>query len=242
MKKQDLFFAIILIILVLPFFPFGFLDNFHKSYLFNEEHWVSTSFMKFAILATMGEILGSRIKSGSYILKNFGIIPRAIVWGLIGITIKVAFVVFAIGVPAFIEKYLWISNAKESMSSRDVFEAFDKGFGWTRVFCAFFISTTLNVMYAPVMMTFHKITDLHIMGNEGKLKSLVTPIKFGDMFSKINWNVQWNFVFKKTIPLFWIPAHTITFMMPNEYRIIIAALLSIALGILLALASQKKAN
>jgi hypothetical protein len=39
--------------------------------------------------------------------------------------------------------------------------------------------------------------------------------------------------------MFWIPAHTITFMLPVSLRILFAAALGIVLGIILALASQK---
>jgi len=44
-----------------------------------------------------------------------------------------------------------------------------------------------------------------------------------------------NFVLLKTIPFFWIPAHTLTFLLPKEYRIVIAAFLSVVLGVILAL-------
>ena len=50
---------------------------------------------------------------------------------------------------------------------------------------------------------------------------------------------MWGFVYKKTIPLFWIPAHTITFLLPAEYRILVAALLGIVLGVILGIASLK---
>ena len=56
---------------------------------------------------------------------------------------------------------------------------------------------------------------------------------------KKNWSVQWNFVFKKTIPFFWIPAHTITFLLPVQYQVLFAAILGIVLGVLLAIASLK---
>jgi len=52
--------------------------------------------------------------------------------------------------------------------------------------------------------------------------------------------VQWGFVFKKTIPFFWYPAHTITFLLPGDTRVLFAALLGVALGVLLAIASHKK--
>jgi len=44
----------------------------------------------------------------------------------------------------------------------------------------------------------------------------------------------------KTIPMFWIPAHTITFLLPSEFRVLAAAFLSIALGAILAFAKKKK--
>jgi hypothetical protein len=59
------------------------------------------------------------------------------------------------------------------------------------------------------------------------------------IFPNLNWDVQWNFVFKKTIPFFWIPAHTLTFILPADYQVLFAALLSIALGLILAFASLK---
>jgi hypothetical protein len=73
----------------------------------------------------------------------------------------------------------------------------------------------------------------------GKLKSLLTPINFAAILKQIDWNVQWNFVFKKTIPIFWIPAHTITFLLPPDYQVLFAAVLSIILGLILAVASLK---
>ena len=51
-----------------------------------------------------------------------------------------------------------------------------------------------------------------------------------------------TFVVGKTIPFFWIPAHTVTFLLPPEYRVFVAALLSIALGLILALASSRHAK
>jgi hypothetical protein len=56
-----------------------------------------------------------------------------------------------------------------------------------------------------------------------------------DIITKLDWKVQWNFIFKKTIPFFWIPAHTITFLLPPEFRVLFAALLGIALGIILSI-------
>ncbi|MCK7530557.1 MAG: Mpv17/PMP22 family protein [Marinilabiliales bacterium] len=46
-------------------------------------------------------------------------------------------------------------------------------------------------------------------------------------------------VLKKTIPFFWIPAQTITFLLPPEFQILFAALLSTVLGVILACRSAK---
>ncbi|MDD2278977.1 MAG: Mpv17/PMP22 family protein, partial [Bacteroidales bacterium] len=112
----------------------------------------------------------------------------------------------------------------------------------TKVLVAFCISATLNLIYAPVMMTLHKITDIHITNNGGTIAGLLKPIKMGNIMASMNWKVQWDFIFKKTIPFFWIPAHTITFLLPADFRVLFAAVLGIALGILLAIGSLKSAK
>jgi len=239
MKRTDLYFAIIFAALLFPFLPFPFFQSFHSGLLYNEGQWIWTSFIKFAMLATLGEVIGLRIKTGKYTAPGFGIIPRALVWGFLGIFIKIAFVVFASGVPTLAVKYFGIHGAGDSMAYKDIFEATENGLGWERLITAFSISVLMNLFFAPVMMTFHKITDTHIIDNKGTLSGFFTPIKFGEIFRKMNWFVQWNFVFKKTIPFFWIPAHTITFLIPGEFRVAFAAVLGIILGIYLSISSQK---
>jgi hypothetical protein len=239
MKRTDLIFAIIFAAILFPFLPFPFFKSFHSGLLYNEGQWIWTSFIKFAMLATLGEVIGLRIKTGKYTAPGFGIIPRALVWGFLGIFIKIAFVVFASGVPTLAVKFFGIQGAADSMAYKDIFEAADNGFGWERLVTAFSISVLMNLFFAPVMMTFHKITDTHITDNKGTVSGFFSPVKFGEIFRKMNWFVQWDFVFKKTIPFFWIPAHTITFLMPGEYRVAFAAVLGIVLGIFLSIASQK---
>lgn len=188
-----------------------------------------TSFIKFALLATFGEAIGLRIRTGNYNQPGFGLLPRAIVWGILGLTIKLAFVLFSSGVPAFLA-YMGMENALQAIKG---------DFTVAKVLVAFGISLFMNIIYAPVMMTLHKITDTHIANNGGSLSCLVKPIHFGDILASINWKVQWNFVFAKTIPYFWIPAHTITFLLPPDFQVLFAAILSVALGVFLAIASLK---
>lgn len=237
MKHKDIFFIVMTVVILMPFLPLPVFADFQKSFLYNESFWLLTSFIKFALLATLGEVIGLRIKTGNYNAPGFGLLPRAIVWGFLGITIKLAFTVFASGVPAFLEKSCGVQHVVDSMRLKDIFEAYEDGFGGIRLLTAFSISTVMNLFFAPVMMTFHKITDAHIARSGGTIRKFFSPIPFWEIFPSINWSVQWNFVFKRTIPLFWIPAHTITFLLPNEYRIAFAAMLGIALGTILSIAS-----
>lgn len=226
MKSKDIVFILCLLALFAPFLLFKDVYDFYSQ--FNKEHGMIMSFIKFAILATVGEVIGLRIRTGKYNRKGFGIIPRAIVWGFLGLTIKMAFKIFAVGTPVFVE-YLGVEGAIASLGSQDL--------TLIKVLTAFSISTAMNLIYAPVMMTFHKITDTHIESNGGTIAGLFRPIKFKEIFVNLNWSVQWGFVFKKTIPFFWIPAHTITFLLPEEHQVLFAALLGIALGVILAIAN-----
>lgn len=228
MKRTDLY---VLLGVVIFFAPFFLLDGLTAQYSrINEAYPLLMSFLKFAVLATFGETLGLRIREGIYNYKGFGLIPRAIIWGVIGVTIKLAFVVFDNGMQVFMEEVAGICGATQ-FSTMEM--------GLTKILIALSISIPLNVIYAPVMMTMHKITDTHIMDNQGTVRGLFKPIKLAEISQRINWDVQWNFVFKKTIPYFWIPSHTITFLLPPQARILFAALLGIALGVILAVASLK---
>lgn len=227
MKKNDFgFLSGILAVAAL----FIFIPQVMEWYMkFNKEHGMIMSFFKFALLATLGEMLALRIKTGFYNQPGFGIVPRMIVWGFLGITINIAFQIFSTGGPAFLA-YLGISDAPDAMNG---------GFSILKLLDAFTVSVTMNLTFAPVMMTFHKITDTHILQTGGSVKGLFSPIPFASIFRNINWDVMWNFIFKKTIPFFWIPAHTITFLLPTEFRVLFAAVLGIALGLILAIGSQK---
>jgi hypothetical protein len=226
MSKKDLIFWAVVILFFLPFFFCNPLFEAYKA--FNHDHGIITSFFKFALLATLGEVIGLRIKTGNYYVKGFGILPRALVWGFIGITIKMAFVIFASGTPILLQ-YMGLNGAVDALQGPISAE---------KVFVAFSTSVAMNIVYAPVMMTFHKITDTHIIQTGGSLKGFFSPIPFSKIFINLNWNVQWNFIFKKTIPFFWIPAHTITFLLPPDYQVLFAAFLGIALGSILAFANK----
>jgi hypothetical protein len=227
MKKSDLLFLLFFLCLFIPFFISKPLFEFYNN--FNREHGMVMSFIKFAILATMGEMIALRIRKGVYNEPGFGIAPRALVWGFLGLAIKLAFTVFSTGTPIFVE-YLGLKDSVVAMKG---------GFSGHKLLNAFCISVAMNIIFAPVMMTFHKITDSHIINHKGDTSCLLKRIDFANILRTMNWDVMWNFVFMKTIPFFWIPAHTITFLLPAEFQVLFAALLGIALGLILAFASLK---
>jgi hypothetical protein len=177
-------------------------------------------FVKVAILATMGELLTLRIITGKW-RQPFGLPYRAFVWGLLGTSFVLVFEIFASGTMVAINKGLLPSGAGVV----------------AQVLPALFTSAAMNLVFAPTMMAFHRITDTYIdlaQGTPGKLGQVTLQA----VVTQINWHNFIGFVIIKTIPLFWIPAHTITFLLPPEYRVLMAALLSIALGVILSFAKK----
>ena len=206
MKKADIVFVCAVVAVFLPFVLSEPVYEAYKS--FNAAHGMIVSFIKFAVLSTAGEMLGARISTGRYYYKGFGLVSKMIVWGILGMGINMAMIIFSTGTPAFLE-YMGLAGATE-------------------------------YLFAPVFMTLHKICDIHIADYNGSALALVRPWKMGELMSRVNWKAQWGFVFKKTIPLFWFPAHTVTFLLPPSGRVLCAALLGVALGVLLAVAARKK--
>lgn len=231
MKRQDWILILCVIVILVPFFipATGFFDWFTRN---TAAHPFIMAFFKFAVLATLGEMLALRIRKGVYNEKGFGIVPRMMVWGFLGMCITMAMMIFKTGVPSFLGVLGW-ENATVVFNATEL--------TWGKVGVAFAVSVLMNSIFAPVMMTFHKCTDIHIIDNGGSVNGLLRPMKMREiMSSKVNWDVQWNVVFKKTIPLFWFPAHTITFILPSTFQVLFAALLGVALGLILALAGNKK--
>ena len=181
------------------------------------------AFVKFGVLATMGELLAVRIVSGDW-RKPVGLIWRSAVWGFIGILIALVFVIYDAGVTGAMAKHYLPVLGKEGFA-HDLLKAF-------------MTSALMNTLFAPTFMAFHRITDTYIEMGEGKL-SKIMGLRMDTVLSRIEWNSFVTFVICKTVPIFWIPAHTITFMLPPEYRVMMAAMLSIALGGILAFAKRK---
>lgn len=228
MKRTDLYFIVAIAAIFLPFFLSASLYEWYST--FNASHGMVMSFLKFGILSTLGEMLGCRISTGKYVTPTFGVLPRMVVWGFLGMGINMAMIIFSKGTPMFMQ-YMGMTNAVEAFTT--------DGFSMDKLWVALAVSVAMNTIFAPVFMTFHKVTDAHIAAHGGSLKALVTPIPMAERLGTLNWQAQWGFVFRKTIPFFWYPAHTITFLLPAEQRVLFAALLGIVLGVLLAVSVKK---
>jgi hypothetical protein len=243
MKKNttDITFILVLILIFIPFVINDGLYIWFKQT--SASHAFLMGFVKFGILATMGEMLGLRIRKGVYNEVGFGIAPRAIVWGFLGMAITAAMMTFKAGAPVLTD-YLFGTNTQGNGTIGVVGDAN----GATAFFVsasallkAFSISVMMNCIFAPIFMTLHKITDTHIVQTGGTLRGFFTNrIQFSGILQNLNWTVQWKFVFLKTIPFFWIPAHTITFILPNEFQVLFAAILGVVLGVILSIAANKK--
>lgn len=83
---------------------------------------------------------------------------------------------------------------------------------------AFAVSLFTNLLFGPQMMAFHRIEDNLILGEKG--------------FAGIE--NAW-----KTLIWFWIPAHTLTFSLPPDFQIALAAFWGLVLGVILGLSKKK---
>jgi hypothetical protein len=187
------------------------------------QHPLIAGFIKFFILATMGDLLAIRIVKGEW-EKPAGLIYRSIVWGVIGSGVAIIFEVFSNGVTAAIGRgFLPVSHGH-----------FDQ------VAIAFWISTVMNVTFGPMLMVFHRFTDTFLDLAEGQFG------KFGSVSSEmvvkhIDWQGFVGLVFRIQVFL-WIPLHTTVFLLPPAYRVLAAAFLSIVLGGVLGYAKSRKAK
>jgi len=86
------------------------------------------------------------------------------------------------------------------------------GIGW-----AFSVSVFTNIFFGPQMMLFHRIEDNIIM----------RKWDFGGI------QTAW-----RTLVWFWIPAHTVTFCLPQDYQIGLAAVWSVVLGIIMGISKR----
>jgi len=210
MKKNGLFFFVFAFLIGCSLFIFS-----RESFLdFASEYKILGGFIKFFVLASIGDLLSSFLKHKRFHVPSLFFV-RAVIWGFIGILIVLMFPLYSSGV--------------ETLFSQGLLP-FESDF--TR---ALFTSILMNITFGAMMMLAHFTSDGYLDRRKEHV-SLINTMKELDYAGFI------NRTFFKVIPLFWIPAHTITFLLPNEYRVLFAATLGIALGFLLGVAKRGSTN
>lgn len=198
--------------LITVFLLFPTTRNLYSTW--NNAHPYLLGFLKFALLATLGEMLAKRLVAQSW-KKDKGLVFKAVIWGVIGVMITFVFSFYSKGVAVMVE-----GGGLPNVT------------GWVgKLLIAFYTSALMNLTFGPVFMAAHRISDTLI---DLKIKGDTTPIS--EAIGNINWGDFVSFVVGKTIPFIWIPAHTITFLLPTEFRVLTAAYLSIVLGVILSIA------
>lgn len=214
MKKGDFYWisalSIWVLILVIPVSRTAFIS-------FTTEYAYLGGFIKFSILATMGDLLGARIVKKGWVISK-GIIYKAIIWGIIGVMVTLVFSVFMGGAQV------------AQMEGKLPFEG-------SKIAQAFLGSAIMNVTFGPMMMVFHRFTDMYI---DAKYEKQGGKVTLNELIERNDWDSLVKFSWLKTCPFFWIPAHTVVFLLPSEFRVLVSAFLSIALGLLLAMSKTDK--
>lgn len=221
MKKGDFVWGFVLLAIV-AFIAYPTTGDIFRSQ--TKAHPYIMGFIKVAILASMGELLAMRIATGQW-KKPVGMMWRTLIWGLLGVSFAITFPLFSEGI-------------KGLMTTRGMLPNWTgAGFG-NKLLFAFCTSAFMNLIFGPTFMALHRVTDTYIDLCEGKLSNL-SNVSLRRVTSTIDWNGFVGFVVVKTIPFFWIWAHTVTFCLPTEYQVLMAAMLSIVLGAILAYAKRK---
>jgi hypothetical protein len=85
---------------------------------------------------------------------------------------------------------------------------------------AFAVSLAMNLQFGPFLVIVHRLIDNAIAG-------------------RANWaNLDKGFL---SLLWFWVPAHTVTFLLPPDFRIGLAAVWSLALGVILGFYARRPA-
>ena len=190
-------------------------DNFGK---FTAHFPYLMGFFKVGLLATFGEMLKVRVTTGSWKVPSLPV--RFLVWGCVGLLFTFVFAMFAKGVGGLIGTPFWFGKKAWDLNPNF----------WDNLLFAFSTSFWQNVIFAYPMMLGHEwcnevINRKRFVGGAEFLEKLNKPV--------------WGSFIPKTIVFFWIPAHTVTFLLPPDYRVLMSAVLSLVLGAILTFRSSK---
>ncbi len=164
---------------------------------FVKQYPILSAMIQFAVLGTVGELLGSAIRKGKFSLFSLKItLGKMLIWAILAVMIKYAFV----GFTGFVHELV----AHQMLPD---------------LFLPFFISAFMNGLFGPIMILTHRALDNFLE-------------------RKRNWKGIKGAIL--TLLWFWIPAHTVTFMLPSLWQITLAACWSVILGLILGFFNREK--
>lgn len=204
--------ALWIFLLAVPVFRAAFLK-------FTEAVPYIGGFIKFSVLATMGDLLGLRIQNKEWVIPK-GIVFKAILWGIIGMMVTLVFTVYS-------------SGARTAQAAGLL------PFANSQLASALFASAIMNLTFGPMMFIYHKYGDLYIEAKleraDSKSKERITV---RELTEKLDWHSMVGFSWLITCPLVWIPLHTVVLLLPSAYRVLASAFLSILLGVVVVMAKM----
>lgn len=176
----------------------------------------TAGFLQLALLGSMGELLAGKFTTGRWRLRGVRLHQRALLWGIFGAGFALIFPLFSGGVDGLLAAGL-LPGAERPLA------------------VAFWKSLFLNTIYAFPAITLQKLVTAII--ERGRLFS---RWPFLEVFHSLDWRSMFRVVGGSCL-WFWLPANTVSFLLPAEFRVPSAALLGLALGVILGFASRKPA-
>lgn len=182
-----------------------------------DAHPYISGFVKFFLLATMGDLIGLRITNNKWTMPHH-LFFKACVWGLLGMLITLAFSIFMLG-------------AAETQTVGKL------PFAGVPFATAFFGSLTMNATFGPMMYIYHKFGDYVV---DCLFDRKISSINSKAFAASVDWTNMVSFFWMRTCLFIWIPLHTLVFLLPPEYRVIASAFLSILLGVIVAASKRMR--
>ncbi|MCX5750812.1 MAG: hypothetical protein NT099_03975 [Candidatus Saganbacteria bacterium] len=177
----------------------------------------SSSAIKFALLGTYGDMLGGRVATGKWNFSLRDNLSKLLYWAGAGVAIKGAFKIYFGGMDVLAEELPFLKTQIFGLS----------------IFKAFLTSAVLNSTFYPLLVKAHASYDQHaeaLKQNFSVGRLLTEPLRFAKDLA----TCKFLKIKRDWIPLakrFWLPAHTITPLLPPVWQILYAALLCPVLGV-----------
>lgn len=199
----------------LAFFTAGLTANGMFAW-FNSRLPYTAGFVQFAVFATAGELLSTRILERKWEITR-ATACKALAWGLSGMVVTLAFRLFSDGVTG--------AMASGMLPFPD-----------SRLAAAFYTSSANNILFGPIHTAFLRVCSNYADARflEGKILTRRQAV------DSVDWGELVEFSLFKTIPFFWIPVNTVTFLLPTDYRVVSAAILSMAFGVLMTILKSRE--